>query len=111
MTQFINIKIITDVNADMNLKDNYQSDLLISVFNSSSFFFTVKSSLSEEEKVVFDFSIIFIKMLSNILNTLCKNYKYSDNLKTAAIYYSKINQSAERRILIYININNRKMQS
>ena len=75
----------------MNLKDDYEFSLLISAFNSSSFFFTIKSSLSEEEKAVFNSFTIFIKMFSNKLYILKKNYKYSENLKTAVVYYFKIN--------------------
>ena len=65
MTQFINIKMTIKADADINLEDNYQFDLLISVFNSLSFSSAIKSPLSEEEKAVFNSFIIFIKMLSN----------------------------------------------
>ena len=109
MIQFINMKIIINVNADMNLEDDCQFDSLISVFNSSSFFLTVKFSSLEKEKVVSDSSTTFIKMFSNELYTSHKNYKYSDNLKMIMTYYFKMNQNAERRILTHININDKKM--
>ena len=111
MTQFVDIKMTTEADTDINLKDDYQLSLLISAFNSSSLFFTIKSSSLKEKKVVFNSFTTFIKMFSNESYTSQKNHKYFNNLKTVTACYSKINQSSERRIISHININDRKMQS
>ena len=77
MTQFINIKITTEADANINLKDNYKFNSSTLVFNSSLFILTIKSSLLEKKKVVSDFFTIFTKIFSNEFYTLKKNYKYS----------------------------------
>ena len=101
----------TEVNTDINLENNYLFDLLISAFNSSLFSSANKSSSLKEKKAVFNSFTTFIKMLSDESYTSQKNYKYFDNLKTVAAHHSKINQSFKRRIILHVNINDRKMQS
>ena len=81
----------TKADADINLEDDYQSDLLISAFDSSSFFSTIKSSLLEEKKAVSDSFTTSIKMFSDESYTSQKNHKYFKNLKMTAAHYFKMN--------------------